>query len=92
MGQKRETKSFHRERKIIKLLQENGSMSSEKLSQELNVSRGRIIKDVAELRRQGYPVQTGSMTTENGMYVVTFELPAGYPREAQKNTSAAFAE
>ena len=83
MGQiNKEAIHRYRQRKILKLLEETGNASSESMAQKFGVSRGRIIQDISELRSQGHPIQTGAMTTENGMYVVTFELPEGYHCEA----------
>ena len=95
MGQtylNKEAADYFRQRKILDLLMKAGSASSEKIAQELGISRGQIIKDIAALRKTGHPRQTGSMTTENGMYVVTFELMERRHRKAQKSTSATSAE
>lgn len=71
---KDQTKSY-RQKRILQMVAKPGGATSSRLAEYFRVGRGQIINDIRELRAKGYPIQTSSMVTENGMYVAVFELP-----------------
>lgn len=78
----KEQKTGYRQSRMIKCISEPGGQTSGKLAKMFKVDRGTIIKDVRELRKKGYPIQSSAMVTEDGMYQVLFELmgPMKVPR------------
>ena len=74
MGLTKDQTAGYRQRRILKLIQEPGGWTGSRLAEKLGVKRGVIINDIKALRRKGYPIQTSSMRTEDGMYQVVFEL------------------
>lgn len=72
---------------IIDILKEENGSTGTKLAEKFAVSRGTILKDIADLRRKGYPIQVSSMVEEGGMMVAWYELP-----RYLQSTSAASAE
>lgn len=72
---------------IIDILKEENGSTGTKLAEKFAVSRGTILKDIADLRRKGYPIQVSSMVEEGGMMAAWYELP-----RYLQSTSAASAE
>lgn len=60
---------------IIDILKEENGSTGTKLAERFEVSRGTILKDMADLRHMGYPIQVSSMVEEGGMMVARYELP-----------------
>ena len=60
---------------ILKCVSQPGGSTGNRMAAKFKVARGTILKDIAALRRQGYPIQVSSMITEDGMYVAVYELP-----------------
>lgn len=71
---------------IIDILKEENGSTGTRLAKRFAVSRGTILKDIADLRRKGYPIQVSSMIEEDGMMAAWYELP-----KYLKSTSAASA-
>jgi predicted DNA-binding transcriptional regulator YafY len=67
-----------RQAAILAILRKDSEITSNSMAKLLGVQRGTIINDIAELRKRGYPIQVSSMKTEDGMYVVVYEM-AKYP-------------
>ena len=63
-----------RQREILKLLKEQGPMSSIQLARKFKVGRATIFQDVRDLKARNHPIQISSMTTEVGLYVALIEL------------------
>lgn len=83
MGQTKEekaTKKTHRQEAILKYLETHGGVTGNTLSEIHGVTRGTILRDIAELRRKGYPIQVSSHVEESGMLVAVYELPKYRPR------------
>lgn len=72
---------------IIDILKEENGSTGTKLAEKFAVSRGTILKDIADLRRKGYPIQVSAMVEEGGMMAARYELP-----RYLQSTSAASAE
>lgn len=72
---------------IIDILKEENGSTGTKLAEKFAVSRGTILKDIADLRRKGYPIQVSSMVEEGGMMAARTTLP-----RYLQSTSAASAE
>lgn len=64
-----------RREQILKCVSQPGGSTGNRMAKQFKVARGTILKDIAALRRQGYPIQVSSMTTEDEMYVAVYELP-----------------
>lgn len=83
MGLTKEEKNAqlnHRREAILKLVSQPSGATGTYMAQKFDVSRGTILKDIAALRRQGYPIQVASHTEEGGMIVAVYELPKYRPR------------
>ena len=91
MGLTKEQTAGYRQSRILQMVSRPGGATSYELAKHFKVGRGQIIQDVKELRAKRYPIQSSSMTTEGGMYVVRFELTR-IPEESSKSTPAASAE
>ena len=85
-----QTKGF-RQSRILQMVSQPGGATSSRLAEYFRVDRGQIVNDIRDLRAQGYPIQTSSMTTEGGMYMAVFEMPR-IPKMSSQNTPAASAE
>lgn len=72
---------------IIDILKDGNGSTGTKLAEKFAVSRGTILKDIADLRRKGYPIQVSSMVEEGGMMAAWYEIP-----KYLRNTSAVSAE
>lgn len=77
--QERAEKMTRRQEFILKRVSEKNGTTSSRLAKEFNVSRGTITKDIATLRRIGYPIQVSAMITEDGIYQALYELPKYLP-------------
>ena len=78
MGPTKEEKSTAlatRRQKILECVSQPGGSTGNRMAAKFGVARGTILKDIAALRRQGYPIQVSSMITEDKMYVAVYELP-----------------
>lgn len=64
-----------RRQRILECVSQPGGSTGNRMAEKFNVARGTILKDIAALRRQGYPIQVSSMITEDEMYVAVYELP-----------------
>lgn len=71
--------AIRRQGLILKRVSEPDGVTGGRLSKELGVARGQIVRDIAALRRKGYPIQVSSMKTEDGMYQAVYELPKYRP-------------
>lgn len=60
---------------IIDIMRKENGSTGTKLAETFGVSRGTILKDIADLRRKGYPIQVSSMVEEDGMMAARYELP-----------------
>ena len=60
---------------IIDILKDGNGSTGTKLAEKFAVSRGTILKDIADLRRRGYPIQVSSMVEEDGMMAARYEPP-----------------
>ena len=74
MGLTKEQKDGYRQSRILKYISEPGGATGGKMAKLFKVPRGTIVRDIAELRKKGYPIQVSSMVTEDGMYQAVFEL------------------
>ena len=74
MGLTKEQTANYRQSRILKIISEPGEHTGSSLAKKLGTTIGVILKDIGELRRKGYPIQTSSMKAEDGMYQATFEL------------------
>ena len=74
MGLTKEQKDGYRQSRVLKYISEPGGATGGSLAKIFKVHRGTIVKDIAELRKKGYPIQVSSMVTEDGMYQAVFEL------------------
>lgn len=72
---------------IIDIMRKENGSTGTKLAETFGVNRGTILKDIADLRRKGYPIQVSSMVEENGTMAAWYEIP-----KYLRNTSAASAE
>ena len=70
----KEQKDGYRQSRILKYISEPGGATGGKMAKLFKVPRGTIVRDIAELRKKGYPIQVSSMVTEDGMYQAVFEL------------------
>lgn len=75
-----------RQSKIVETLMNGEGTTGTKLSKRFSVSKGTILKDISELRKQGYPIQVSSMKEEGGAMAAWYEIP-----RFLRHTSAAFA-
>lgn len=76
----------NRQNMIIDILKKSDGATGTKLAEKFAVTRGTILRDIAELRRRGYPIQVSSMVEESGTMVAQYEIP-----RYLKSTSAASA-
>ena len=63
-----------RQQELLKLLKEQGPMSSISLARKFKTGRAEIFQDVRDLRMHNHPIEISSMITEGGMYVALIEL------------------
>lgn len=78
MGKTKEEKASAlatRREAILKCVSQPGGSTGNRMAAKFGVARGTILRDIAALRRKGYPIQVSSMITEDGMYVAVYELP-----------------
>lgn len=73
-------KVSRRHEQILKYVSQAGGATGNHMAEALGVSRGTVLRDIADLRRKGYPIQVSSMVTENGMCVALYELPKYYQK------------
>ena len=73
---------------IVKLVSKPGGITGNQLAKRLGTTRGMVLKDIANLRRMGHPIQISSRVEEEGMLVAVYEIPK-YP--IRQNTYAASA-
>ena len=73
-------KQTYRREAILKLVSQPNGATGTYMAQKFGVSRGTILKDIAALRKQGYPIQVSSYTEEGGMIVAVYELPKYRPK------------
>lgn len=66
---------LERHRMIIEILTKQNGSTGTKLAEKFAVSRSTILRDIADLRRKGYPIQVSSMVEENGMLAAWYEIP-----------------
>ena len=74
MGLTKEQKDGYRQSRVLEYISEPGGATGGKMAKLFKVPRGTIVRDIAELRKKGYPIQVSSMVTEDGMYQAVFEL------------------
>ena len=74
MGLTKEQKDGYRQSRVLEYISEPGGATGGKMAKLFKVPRGTIVRDIAELRKKGYPIQVSSMITEDGMYQAVFEL------------------
>ena len=86
--QEKDYRSHFRQKKILEILSTPGGATSSRLVETLHSSRSQIMRDIRDLRMNGYPIQVSSMKTEGGMYAAVFELPERYWTSSQSNTPA----
>lgn len=73
-------KRNQRHQAILKLVSQPGGATGSCMAKHFGVTRGTILKDIAALRKQGYPIQVASHTEENGMLAAVYELPKYRPK------------
>ena len=74
MGLTKDQKAGLRQNRILECIMKPEGATSGSLAKRFGVGRGTIINDIRTLRSKGYPIQTSSMVTEDGMYQAVFEL------------------
>lgn len=84
-------KAKYRREQILQHVDKSGGITGMKLAEMYGVTKGTILKDIAELRRQGYPIQVSSHIEEGGMIVAVYEIPQMLQRST-KDISAASVE
>lgn len=69
-----------RQQRILEQLQNSQGVTGNQLAAQYKVSRGTILNDISELRRQGYPIQISSQVAEGGIMAAVYELPKYRPK------------